>query len=129
MTIDRVFIIIGALSLTSATILSAWGVHGLAGVLTPAKQASWAWAVQMQAYHSLGLILVAILARQFGGPMLLTVGGGLMILGMIIFSGLIYAEALGAPEALGQIVPMGGMCFMVAWVVVALAALRAPRLN
>ena len=122
--LNRVFIVIGGLSLTTTTILSAYGFHGLADVLSPEKRQSWEWAVQMQAYHSLGLILVAILAHQLGGPLLLKVAGGLMILGMIIFSGLIYAESLGAPEAVGEIVPMGGTCFMIAWAAVALAAFR-----
>ena len=129
MTINRMFIIVGALSLTATTILSAWGFHGLADVLTPEKRVSWQWAVQMQAYHSLGLILVAILAHQYGGPLLLKLAGGLMILGMVIFSGLIYAEALGAPESLGEIVPMGGACFMIAWAVVAVAALRGSKVK
>lgn len=122
--LNRVFIAIGALSLTAATILSAYGFHGLADVLSVEKQQSWQWAVQMQTYHSLGLILVAALAHQLGGHLLLKVAGGLMILGMIVFSGLIYAESLGAPDAIGEIVPLGGVSFMIAWVAVAIAAWR-----
>ena len=124
---NKTFIIVGALSLTLAAILSAYGFHGLADDISPAKQLSWRWAVQMQTYHSLGLILIAILSRQWGGSMLLKGAGVLMIAGMILFSGSIYAEILGAPEALGQVAPIGGQSFMLAWVLVALAAFLTPK--
>jgi uncharacterized membrane protein YgdD (TMEM256/DUF423 family) len=125
--IDRSFIILGALSLVAAAILSAYGFHGLADVLGEEKQASWAWAVDMQYYHSLGLILVGILGLQLGPSWPLRIGGALMIAGVLIFSGLIYAEALGAPEALGEIVPTGGTAFMLGWTAVALGVWRAAR--
>ena len=124
-TLDRTFVILGALSLTAAAALSAWGFHGLADVLTPAKRESWEWAVQMQSYHSLGLILVGLLALQLGSSWPFRAAGLLMIVGILVFSGLIYAEALGAPEAVGEIVPMGGTCFMLAWIALALGAWRA----
>ncbi len=125
--IERGIIITGALSLTAAALLSAYGFHGLADVLTPAKQAAWAWAVEMQFYHSLGLIIVGLLGHQLGPSWMLRLGGFLMIAGMLIFSGLIYATSLGAPEAWGQIVPTGGTAFMLGWVSVALGVWRAKR--
>jgi uncharacterized membrane protein YgdD (TMEM256/DUF423 family) len=124
-TIDRAFVIAGALSLTAAAALSAWGFHGLADVLTPEKRESWEWAVQMQSYHSLGLILAGLLAMHLGSSWALRGAGALMAVGILVFSGLIYAEALGAPEAVGEIVPMGGTCFMLAWVALAVGAWRA----
>jgi uncharacterized membrane protein YgdD (TMEM256/DUF423 family) len=123
--IERIYIAIGALSLTAAAMLSAYGFHGLSDVLSAQKLASWAWAVDMQYYHSLGLILVGILGRQLGQPILLRIAGALMIIGMLVFSGLIYAESLGAPEAIGEIVPMGGTAFMLAWLAVAVGVWRA----
>lgn len=105
--------------------LSAFGFHGLGDSISPEQQASWGWAVEMQYYHSLGLIVIAALSAYLGGVLLIRLAGGLMIIGMLIFSGLIYAEILGAPESLGEIVPMGGTCFMISWVLVAIAAFRA----
>ncbi len=122
---ERGFMIIGALSLTAAALLSAYGFHGLADVLSPAKQASWSWAVEMQFYHSLGLIIVGLLSHQLGTSWSLRLGGLLMLAGMLIFSGLIYATSLGAPQAWGQIVPTGGTAFMLGWIAVALGVWRA----
>jgi len=125
--IERGYIILGALSLITAAMLSAYGFHGLADVLSAEKRESWAWAVEMQYYHSLGLILVGLLGLQLGPNWPLRVGGALMIAGVLIFSGLIYAESLGAPESLGEIVPTGGTAFMLAWAAVALGVWRAAR--
>jgi uncharacterized membrane protein YgdD (TMEM256/DUF423 family) len=48
-----------------------------------------------------------------------------MVLGMILFCGSIYAEVLGAPEAIGEVAPLGGSSFMLAWLLTAIAAWRA----
>lgn len=120
--INRVFIIFGALSLTAAAMLGAYGVHGLADSITPAKQQSWGWAVEMQSYHSLGLLLIAGLAKPLGQPVLLKIAGWVFIAGIILFSGSIYLDILGVSESIGQIAPTGGSSFMIGWVLVALAA-------
>jgi uncharacterized membrane protein YgdD (TMEM256/DUF423 family) len=122
----RTFIVIGALSLLVATQLSAIGFHALNEVLTPAKRESWHWATEMQFYHSLGLILLALLGPRLGNPRLLTWASGFMVLGLLLFSGSIYLGSLGVP-AVGQVAPMGGSSFMLAWLLVAIAAFRAPR--
>jgi uncharacterized membrane protein YgdD (TMEM256/DUF423 family) len=123
--IDRTFIIIGALSLTAAAMLGAYGVHGLADSIPPTKQQSWGWAVEMQSYHSLGLLLIACLAKPLGQPALLSLAGWIFIAGILLFSGSIYLDVLGVSESIGQIAPTGGTSFMVGWVVVALAAWKS----
>lgn len=124
---NKAFIVTGALSLTLAAVLSAYGFHGLGDEISPAKQQAWGWAVQMQSYHSLGLILIAALSHQWAGSMLLKGAGVLMIVGMVLFSGSIYAEILGAPEAVGAVAPFGGNAFMLGWLFVALAAFLTPK--
>ncbi len=121
---SRVLLIIGSLSLLSATQLSALGFHALSNVLTPEQQASWHWATQLQFYHSLGLILLALLAAPLGNSRLVTVAGGLMIVGLLLFSGSIYLNLLGVAPV-GQVAPYGGGSFMLAWLLVAIAAFRA----
>jgi uncharacterized membrane protein YgdD (TMEM256/DUF423 family) len=125
-SIDRTFIIFGALSLTVAAMLGAYGVHGLADTITQAKQQSWGWAVQMQSYHSLGLIVVACLTGRLGQSTLLKIAGWIFIAGIFLFSGSIYLDVLGVSDSVGQIAPTGGTSFMVGWILVALAAWKAP---
>lgn len=122
--VSRVLLVVGSLSLLSATQLSALGFHALSNVLTPEQQESWHWATQLQFYHSLGLVLLALLAAPLGNPRLLTVAASLMILGLVLFSGSIYVNLLGwAP--VGQVAPFGGGSFMLAWLLVAIAAFMA----
>lgn len=55
----------------------------------------------------------------------------LMHVGIILFAGTLYAMALGAPRFLGAVTPIGGVSFLVAWVLVAVLSLRsaAPSLD
>jgi len=124
--LSRVLLVIGSLSLLVATQLSALGFHALGNVLTEAQQESWHWATEMQFYHSLGLILLALLAGLLGTSRLLTAAGGLMIIGLLLFSGSIYLNLLGLAPV-GQVAPLGGGSFMLAWLLVAIAAFRGRR--
>lgn len=123
---DKSFLIFGALSLTAATMLGAYGVHGLGDTITAQKQQSWGWAVELQSYHSLGLILIALLSPQLRQSTLLRWAGWIFIVGIFLFSGTIYLPILGAPDAIGKITPTGGMSFMLGWILVALAVWLTP---
>ena len=122
--VSRVLLIIGSLSLLSATQLSAVGFHALNDVLTPAQRESWHWATELQFYHSLGLILLALLAPRLGNSRLVAFAGGSMLLGLLLFSGSIYVNLLGLAPV-GQVAPLGGGSFMLAWLLVAIAAFRS----
>lgn len=122
---SRTLLVIGSLSLLTATQLSALGFHALADRLTTQQQEAWHWATELQFYHSLGLILLALLAPRLGKSWLLTLAGGLMTLGLLLFSGTIYVNSLGLAPV-GQLAPLGGGSFMLAWFLVAIAAFRAP---
>lgn len=126
-TVERSLIVTGCLLLTAAGALSAYGFHGLADSISPARQESWQWAVDMHFYHALGLILVGLLGSRTTPRWVPRLAGLAMLGGILIFSGLIYAEILGAPAAWGEIVPFGGTLFMVSWVLLAIAAWRADR--
>jgi uncharacterized membrane protein YgdD (TMEM256/DUF423 family) len=104
--------------------LSAFGFHGLPKVATPQQVESWHWATELQFHQSLGLILIALLAPRLGNPRLLTAAAGIMILGLVLFCGTIYVNTLGILPV-GQLAPFGGGSFMLAWLLVAIAAFRA----
>lgn len=122
----KTFVIFGALSLAIAAMLSAYGFHGLAKTASPEQLDAWNWAIRMQSYHSLGLLLIAILVNQLGRSLLFGLAGWLFILGIAVFSGSIYTISLGGPADIVQITPAGGMSFMVGWVLVAAGAWKAP---
>lgn len=121
---SRALFLVAGLSLASAAMLSAYGFHGLPGRVPDARLQSWAWANQFQFFHSLGLILLGLLLDRARRPVLLLAAAALMIGGMVLFSGSIYAEVLGAPEAIGEVAPVGGSAFMLAWLLTAIGGWR-----
>lgn len=123
--ISRVFILIAGLSLMVVTQLSAYGFHGLEGKVPVESIRAWEWAVEIQSYHSLGLVLIALLLSHAQGSILLRIAGGLMVIGVVLFSGSTYAEILGAPEAIGSVAPLGGAAIMLGWLLTAIAGFRA----
>lgn len=47
--------------------------------------------------------------------------------GVVIFSGSLYAMALGAPRILGAVTPIGGVLFLIGWAILAWAALTVDQ--
>jgi uncharacterized membrane protein YgdD (TMEM256/DUF423 family) len=121
----RILMIIGAVSLMTATQLSALGFHALN--LEPAAKESWNWGNQLQFYQSLGLVLIGLLAARLGESKLLAAAGALIVVGLGLFSGSIYLQTSGLVPGAGAVAPMGGGSFMVAWLLVAIAVFRAAR--
>jgi len=121
---SRTLMIIGSLSLLAAVQLSALGAHALDARLSPRQLDAWAWATQLQAWHSIGLLLIGMLLMQLRTSALLVWAGGIMTLGLLLFSGCIYVSTLGGPAIFASIPPFGGSSFMIAWLLVAIAIFR-----
>ena len=85
-----------SLLLVVGTILGAYGTHALADKLTQQQLNSWELGVQYHLMHGLGIILVAMLYEQWQEP-LLRWAGGLMLVGIFLFSGTIYSTKLFMP--------------------------------
>jgi len=81
--------------------------------------------VHYQQWHSLALLLVGLwLLRQ--PSLYLRLASAAWLLGMLLFSGSLYALVLwGWP--VGLLTPLGGLCLVAGWLVVSLAAWRLPR--
>ncbi len=104
-----------ALALLVATLLGAYGAHSLRATLTAAAWDSYETAIAYQFYHGLGLIGTTLVAQRYPGSRLIALSGWLLLAGMILFCGSIYATILGAPAAIGSLAPLGGMAFMLGW--------------
>jgi len=120
-SVSRTLFLIAGISLTVAAMLSAYGFHGLPGTVPDAKLQSWAWANQFQFFHSIALMIIALLIDRSPRSMLLRLAAGLMIIGQLLFCGSIYLETLGAPAVIGEVAPMGGTAFMLGWLLTGIA--------
>ncbi|MCK6576060.1 DUF423 domain-containing protein [Myxococcota bacterium] len=117
------FFALGAFALALAVAAGAFGAHGLKARLTPDMLAHWETAVRYHAYHGLGLLAVAwAVDRGLGRGAVLA--GRLMLAGMLLFSGSLYVYALTGLKAVAMVTPLGGVCFIAAWVALGVTAWR-----
>jgi uncharacterized membrane protein YgdD (TMEM256/DUF423 family) len=122
MTGGRVLAVAGLL-LALATAFGAFGAHGLKGQLSPERLEVYETAVRYHFFHSLGLLGVG-LALRFMDSGVLRVAGVLIVLGIVLFSGSLYALTFGAPRLVGVVTPVGGLALMAGWLAFAAAFLR-----
>lgn len=111
---------IGALSVAAG----AFAAHTLKAIFEPAVMQIFETAVRYQFYHVFALMATGILYRQFAGK-LLKWAGFLFIAGIILFSGSLYGLCLIKhlnPEGsmwIGAVTPLGGICFIGGWLLLA----------
>lgn len=111
-----------------AVAMGAFGAHGLKNRLDAYSMSVYEKAVFYHFVHALGILLIAVLGRAGG----ITIAGQarvgwLLLIGIIIFSGSLYALALSGIRILGAITPIGGVAFIVGWLVLAYEAWRVQR--
>jgi uncharacterized membrane protein YgdD (TMEM256/DUF423 family) len=113
--------------------LGAFGAHALKAVVSPAALVTYETAVRYQMYHVVALLFTGILLQKASTPKqqkLLSRAGLFFIDGIVLFSGSLYfivAKPFLGIEGLpwvGIITPMGGLLWMVAWVLLALSHLK-----
>ncbi|HEX3685323.1 MAG TPA: DUF423 domain-containing protein [Bryobacteraceae bacterium] len=115
----------GAMVMALGVGMGAFGAHALKGRLDAYSMAVYEKAVFYHFIHGLGILLVALLARTNA----ITATGqgrvaGLLLIGIVVFSGSLYALALTGVRVLGAITPLGGIAFLAGWILLAWEALR-----
>ena len=120
---QRFFLGSAALSGFLSVCLGAFAAHGLRNHIGNDSLVVWQTGVQYQMYHALALLSVGLLYQRSASKSL-KLSGLAFILGSFLFSGSVYALALGAPKMLGIITPLGGIGFLVGWVALFVHALR-----
>jgi len=126
MNTAKLFISFAALYGFLAVGFGAFGAHALRNKVPENLLSAFQTGVQYQFYHALALLLLGVLLlRPSAMPeSLLLISGYLFIAGVLLFSGSLYGMALGGPAWLGPITPLGGVCFLVAWAIFFVAALK-----
>ena len=122
----RLFLIIGSLSGLATVILGAFGAHALESQLSAQQLTWWYKAVNYQGLHSLALLATGLLALIVTPSGALKWAGWLFLVGILLFSGSLYALALSGIRGLGMLTPFGGLAFIAGWAALALAAWRLP---
>ena len=130
---NKTFLSAGALSGIIAVILGAFGAHGLKKIASPEDIDVFKTGVQYQMYHTLALLVVAIVYDRLQNNWIKW-SGYLFSMGIIFFSGSLYlisglkAYEKTVPAAVGIITPMGGLVFIFGWISLLVGSLIKRRL-
>ena len=122
---QRYFLTFAALSGFVTVALGAFAAHALKHQFSAESLAVFRTGVDYQMFHALALLAVGLLLKQEGETKLLKLSGCAFISGTLLFSGSLYALALGAPHAMGIITPLGGLGFLTGWLALAVSAWRS----
>lgn len=104
---------IAALNLAVGVTLGAFGAHGLKDMAGAYEIGIWQTATLYLFVHALGLLALGVL--DVFGRHRVHLSAGLLQAGVLIFSGTLYAIALGAPKWLGMVTPIGGVLMILGW--------------
>jgi uncharacterized membrane protein YgdD (TMEM256/DUF423 family) len=96
----------------------AFGAHSLRRTLPPEWLVIFETGVRYQMYHALGLVAVAWASSRWSSNFI-HIAGWLFLTGILLFSGSLYALCLTGVRGLGMLTPVGGICFLVGWGVLA----------
>ena len=119
----------GALLAMVAVMLGAFAAHGLKDVLPSDKIEVFQKGVTYQFYHSLALLAVGIIYAYYPAS-LLKPASLFFVLGIIFFSGTLYLYPLlevknvSIPVIGRLITPLGGICFIIGWLLLFLGIVK-----
>ncbi|MEJ1966373.1 MAG: DUF423 domain-containing protein [Gammaproteobacteria bacterium] len=119
-------LVIGGLLMALGIVLGAVGTHALRARLTPDQLGVFETAVRYHLYNALGLLIIGAVALSVNPPSLRW-AAALIVVGIVLFSGALYAASLGAPRFVHVFPPFGGMALIIGWVLFAIAIWRVPR--
>lgn len=122
----KALLVLGAVNGALAVVLGAFGAHGLKSRVDAAMLAVWQTASEYHLVHAVALLIVGMLAKQFGGGTVVT-AGWLLLAGMTIFSGSLYLLVLSGQRWLGAVTPFGGTALILGWLALAWALFRQVK--
>jgi uncharacterized membrane protein YgdD (TMEM256/DUF423 family) len=127
----RVWLFLSGLSGAAAVMLGAYGAHGLA--LEESAMRTYSIAQHYHALHSAALALFGLTSLVLEGREkswasgLVNAAAAALCLGIIGFSGSLYAQSLRGSAPVAALVPIGGLCFIAGWLLFAIAALGLKK--
>ena len=120
----KLFLFFGSFNAFLAVLFGAFGAHALKTRLDETLINIYQTGNEYHFYHSLGLILLGIIALHLPTNIWLKLSGWTMLAGIIIFSGSLYLLSILNLRWLGMVTPIGGVLFIIAWLSLCLFILK-----
>jgi uncharacterized membrane protein YgdD (TMEM256/DUF423 family) len=122
----RLWLIAGAANMLIALAIAANVGHGLTGEYVPVIR-NIDTAREMHFVHALALIAVGVVSAQFGRALLIDLAGWAFLAGIVFFCGGLYAVFAFNVAAAAPLIPLGGISFMLGWVLFGAGAFFLKR--
>lgn len=116
-------LVAGAVFSFLAVALGAFGAHALRRRVSAEMLAVYKTGVEYHMSHALALLFTGAVADRVARPGILQSAEWLFILGILLFSGSLYALSITGIRRFGAITPIGGVLFLAGWVFVVLSVL------
>jgi uncharacterized membrane protein YgdD (TMEM256/DUF423 family) len=110
----KIWLLLAALFGFLSVALGAFGAHSLKNVLDEYGKSLYEKAVLYEMFHSMALLAVGVLQHLFKG-ISFSPAGFAFVVGIVLFSGSLYASAITGTKWLGAITPIGGLAFLLGW--------------
>lgn len=121
---SKIFIFIGSILAFFAVAFEAFGAHSLKPKLSNEMFAAYQTAANYHMVHALALIIVGVISHWINNSSMIQWSGLFLLLGIIFFSGSLYLLSITGLKWLGPITPIGGLCFLIGWLLLAIAVFR-----
>lgn len=123
----RIYLLCFSINSFLVVVFGAFGAHWLQGQIGEAQLQTWQTSVHYQMFHSLPLLAVAWLSQVREPTASLVWGGRLFVAGLLLFCGSLYLLATTGIRTLGIITPIGGVCWLIGWALLARVAFTHTR--
>jgi uncharacterized membrane protein YgdD (TMEM256/DUF423 family) len=126
LTTERLLGVIGAAFALCSVAAGAFAAHALRSRMAADLLTVFETAAHYQMYHAVGILFVAVAYGRWGAAPLLWAGWS-FVAGTLLFSGSLYLLAVTGVRWLGAVTPVGGVCFLAGWALLAWGIAAAPR--
>jgi uncharacterized membrane protein YgdD (TMEM256/DUF423 family) len=115
--------VVGALLLALAVLIGAFGAHGLKNLVEAEKLVTFETGVRYHFYHGFGILLIGFFSQLFPQAKM-NISFFSFVVGILLFSFNCYFYVLTGIKVFAMIVPLGGVLFVLGWIMLMKEALK-----
>jgi uncharacterized membrane protein YgdD (TMEM256/DUF423 family) len=117
-------LLLGSINMLVSVLLGAFGAHALKKRMSSEMSAVYQTGVQYQIAHALALLMIGLISNGAIKSPLVYTSGWFLFAGIILFSGSLYVLSVTGIKKLGAITPIGGLAFLVGWILLIVAIIQ-----
>ena len=122
MSNQKILIILAGFLGFAGVALGAFGAHRLADSLSPGMLEIYKTGILYHLIHSVAVLSIALTGKEKFFK-----SAYVMIAGIVLFSGSLYIYAQSGVKLFAMITPVGGVCFLIGWLLIIVEGIRMKK--